>query len=48
MGTEAMTEAEAIVFVEVYKYERGRGAVATDAINKAAYAVFRFKREAQQ
>ena len=48
MGTEAMTEAEAIVFTEVYKYERERGAIATDAANTAAYAVFRFKREAQQ
>ena len=48
MGTEAMTEAEAIVFTEVYKYERGLGAIATDAANTAAYAVFRFKREAQQ
>ena len=48
MDTEAMTEAEAIVFAEIYKYERERGAIATDAANTAAYAVFRFRREAQQ
>ena len=48
MGTEAMTEAEAIVFTEVYTYERERGNSAADAAAKAAYAVFCFKREAQQ
>ena len=48
MGTEAMTKAEAIVFVEVYKYERERGNSAADAAAKAAYALFQFKREAQQ
>ena len=43
-----MTEAEAIVFAEIYKYDRERGNSATDAAAKIAYAVFRFKREAQQ
>ena len=47
MSTEAMTEAEAIVFTEVYKYERERGNSAADAAAKAAYAVFCFKREVQ-
>ena len=40
-----MTEAEAIVFSEIYQYERERGATATYAASTAAYAVFQFKRE---
>ena len=48
MNSEAMTEADAIVYTSVYTYERERGNSAADAAAKAAYAVFCFKREAQQ
>ena len=48
MNSDAMTEADALVYTSVYTYERERGNSAADAAAKAAYAVFCFKREAQQ